>query len=240
MLEAKDIGLLVVEQISRLRRLEDETFREKKMLQYAQDYSGDKPNLEKLHDEINKELSFEKDRKTRDDQKIKEYVKQEKQRKKELQEVLDETTKWCNNQFELELKSDMDQVETILKDLQERSSTLVTDKEFNALVRKQIEFEDRVKNLEINLNMIRKRHLSTCPFCGGFVSGSKMKSMIKNLNDNIDSLKGQQSNISVVKQEIEEYREKLRKAYLNWEAVCELIKKENGGNDDENNSSISD
>ena len=138
------------------------------------------------------------------------------------------------------MKSDIDQVETILKDLQDRSSTLVTDKEFNALVRKQIEFEDRVKNLEINLNMIRKKHLATCPFCGGFVSGAKMKSMITSLNDNIDSLKGQQSNISVVKQEIEEYREKLRKAYLNWESVCELIKKENGGNDGENDSSISD
>jgi len=229
MLEADDLKLTVAEQISRLRRIEDSEFREKKMLQYAQDYSGEKPNLEKLNDDINKELNFEKDRRQKDKEKLKEYIKLEKQRKKELIETLTETVVWYNEQFENGLEADVEQVDSIINKLQEQSSFLTTDTEFNKLVKQQIETEDRIKNLEINLNIVRKKHLSICPFCSGFVNVSKVKSMIKNLNDDVDSLKNQQKNISVVKQKIEGYRENLRKAHLAWMNVCELIEKENGG-----------
>jgi len=77
MIEASGLNILAAEQICRLRQIEDNKIRDKKMLQYAQDYSGDRPNLEKLNDEITRDLNFDKDRKNKDTDKLKDYQKQE-------------------------------------------------------------------------------------------------------------------------------------------------------------------
>jgi ParB family transcriptional regulator, chromosome partitioning protein len=58
MIEAGGLNILAAEQICRLRQIEDNKVRDKKMLQYAQDYSGDRPNLEKLNDEITRDLKI--------------------------------------------------------------------------------------------------------------------------------------------------------------------------------------
>jgi ParB family chromosome partitioning protein len=225
MLESHALSLQVGEEVSRLRQIEDEKIREKKMLQYAQDYSGDRPNLEKLNDDITKELSFEKDRQSHDKDKLKEYEKQEKQRKKELEDTLNKTIDWYNKQFNEKIKPDLENIEDIMKKLTDRSAELITDKEFKRLVKEQITIEDKIKHLETNLDIIRREQLSACPFCGGFVNISKVKTTVKSLDDKVDSLKEQQANISVTKQDIEQYREKLHRTHIAWTDVCEQIEK---------------
>jgi len=225
MVEAGGLNILAAEQISRLWQVEDNKIRDKKMLQYAQDYSGDRPNLEKLNDEITRDLNFEKDRRNKDTDKLKDYQKQEAKIKKELDESLKRTVDWYNKQFNDKLKPNIDDVENITKKLQDKSSELITDKEFKRLVTEQIGIENQIKHLETNLDIIRKEHVGTCPFCGGFVNINKVKSTIKTLDEQIDSLKEQQKNLSEVKQELEEYRMTLNKTYIAWTDVVEQIEK---------------
>jgi len=225
MVEASGLNILAAEQICRLRQIEEDKIREKKMLQYAQDYAGDRPNLEKLNDEITRDLTFEKDRRNKDTDKLKDYQKQETKIKKELDELLKNTVDWYNKQFNDKLKPNIEDVENITKKLQDKSSELITDKEFKRLVTEQIGIENQIKHLETNLDIIRKEHVGTCPFCGGFVNINKVKSTIKSLDEQIDSLKEQQKNLSEVKQELEEYRMSLNKTYIAWTDVVEQIEK---------------
>lgn len=225
MLESHSLQLQVGEEISRLRQIEDEKSREKKMLQYAQDYSGDRPNLEKLNDDITRELKFEKDRKSKDTEKLKEYEKQEKKTKKDLETTLYTTVEWYNKQFKDKLKPNIEDIEDIIRKLQDKSEELIQDKEFKQLVHEQVRTEDKIKHLETNIDIIKREHLTLCPFCGGFVNISTVRSKVKNLEDQVDSLKEQQKNISVAKQDVEQYRQNLHKNYIAWTTVCEQIEK---------------
>jgi len=77
--KVEDGGLLigVAELISRLRQIDDKEFREKKMIQFAKDYSGEKPNIERLHDEINVIIEKEKESREKDKEKRSQYEEEE-------------------------------------------------------------------------------------------------------------------------------------------------------------------
>jgi hypothetical protein len=139
MIESEDLQLNVAEQISRLKKLSDETMRNKKMMAYAQNYLGKLPNIEELHDRINADLKFEKEQKEKDEEKLTEYEKAERKQRTELRQNLSKVTKWYNNTFDetieitLESENGKEQIEVFIDALKEKA-TMTQDKKFNDLV----------------------------------------------------------------------------------------------------------
>jgi len=232
MIENDDILLGVVEIISRLRSIGDQEIRNRHMLRLAQEFQGKEPNIQKLKQEVESIKENYEITKKKKDKELNEYQRAVEQKKRILEVNLKGVVDWYNQKFDKKLESDINNVSEIISILQDKGHNLTTDNNFENLTKEQVKYESARDRLLSNYKIVKKEHLDTCPFCGAYVRASSINNNITKLEDKIINITNEKKDISSLSHEIENLREDLRKAYIEYENAVDTLKSLSGEEND--------
>jgi len=223
MIEQNSMLLGVAEIISRLRSIDDKNIQQKTMLRLAQEYQGKEPNIGKLKQEvesIKENYDIQRNKKNKE---LQEYQKAVERKKRILITNLENAVEWYNKKFDKELKPDMENISEIISILQDKGHNLTTDNTFENLTKKQSKFESARDRLLSNLTIVKKEHLETCPFCGAYARASVINKNILRLEDELEQISKEKRNLSELAHDIENLREDLRKANIDYETAVDTL-----------------